>query len=146
MTDDDKRRQWMDIFTARNSDSDAPSVTDPSATNTQAAQPDATQALLQDQFGTGFVNYGQQGQGNPYTQQFQPIPNSSGSLYDPNAPAAGTPFMSNMPQWPGQTPPARGGPYPPPDDSNPYATPNQGPVNKPFRLVRTALGYRGGEY
>jgi hypothetical protein len=139
VTSDDKRKQWMDIFTANTTDSDKPSVTDPSAAPTQAAAPATTEAQLQDQFGTGFINFGQYGKGAPDTQQYQPIPNSSGSLYDPTAPPQGpmgqvTPVAQRqLPGMPEQPQPAE-----------PENVP--GPVVKPFRRTRNALGYRGGEY
>lgn len=140
MTDDDKRKQWMDIYTANTAQSDSPSVVDPSASNTQANQPNASQALLQDHFGTGFINYGQFGKGSPETEQYQPSDVTGGSLYDPTKPPEQESLphqVQRMGDW-GQHQQLPGGVNWGQDE------PGESPL--PFRRMRAALGYRGGEY
>jgi hypothetical protein len=137
MTEEDKRKQAQDVQ-AQQMTSGAPmQITAPSTGDSGAAQP-ATQDILEDQYGTGFINFGRYGQDSPYTQQFQQIPNASGSLYDPNAPvqAPKTPAMTNA--VPDENEP------PDPDFSPVYNRLNQngrlGPIMKPFPRMRSALG------
>lgn len=99
------------------------------------------QATLLDKYGTGFINFGQYGQGSSDTQQFQPIPASSGSLYDPLAPVPPPPPLAQLAPQHAPLPPAEA----PDVDFGPAS--GGGPIMKPrFQRTRNALGYRGGEY
>jgi hypothetical protein len=152
MTDDDLRKWMMDTQEQQSQRSLPPQLEAPGASDSEASGPNtdptktmdpatlaqnAQQASLKDQYGTGFINFGQYGAGSPVTKQYQPIPDSSGSLYDPLA-AAGTPTAAKTPALPAQ---------PPPTDYSTEPQPGEGPVMKPpFQRTRNMLGYRGGDY
>ncbi len=144
MTPEEKAKQLQQ---AQDLDGSAPpQVLSPNASNDGAAAPRADlnsmfdpsqaaqQAQLEDKYGTGYINY-DRNQNQQGRSQFQPMPDNSGSLYDPLAPKpAATPSRQ----------PARGPTRPDLTDTPTDQAPAEGPIGKPdmpFRRMMLHLGY-----